>query len=103
MAKGAAKSIAKTYKNVRSQIRAKTESGYARAATLHADKTLASAAKGAGLGAAYKVAKNTAQSEFSGNKKTRQTAKANLRKFARADTTGSASKARATPGPTSGK
>lgn len=98
MAKGAVKSIAKTYKNVRSQIRSKTETGYGRAATLHADKTMSAAAKGAGLGGAYKVAKNAAQSEFSGNKKTRQTAKANLRKFARAETTGSASKAQATPG-----
>jgi hypothetical protein len=99
MAKGASKSIAKTYKNVRSTIRAKTEGGYARAATLHADKTLSAAAKNAGLGGSYKVAKNAVQAEFSGNKKTRQTAKANLRKFARAETAGSASKAAATPGP----
>jgi hypothetical protein len=98
MAKGAAKSIQKTYKDVRSKIRAKTESAYGRAGSLHADKTLASAAKSAGLGGAYKVAKNAVQSEFSGNKKTRQTAKANLRKFARAETTGAASKAQATPG-----
>lgn len=98
MSKSAGKSIAKTYKSVRSKIRSKTETAYGRAGSLHADKTMASAAKGAGLGGAYKVAKNAMQSEFSGNKKTRQTAKANLRKFARAETTGAASKAQATPG-----
>lgn len=81
------KKLEGAYKSARSAIRSKTESSHGRAIGLHADKNLGDAAKKAGLGGAYKVAKRAAQSEFSGNKKVRVAAKADLRRFARTGTT----------------
>lgn len=100
MAKGIAKKIKDTYKGARSSMRKASEKPLVRAATLHLDKTLESAAKSAGAGGAYKSGRGVVQAEFSGNKKIRQKAKADLRKWARGGTTGSGKKAATAPSAT---
>lgn len=84
------KSLEKSYKSARDNIRKATNSRIGQAATIALDKTTAAAAKNVGLGAAQKLAKNAATSEFSGNSKMRKKAKSNIREFARRGTTGAA-------------
>lgn len=93
MVKGLAKKIKDTYKGARSSVRKASEKPLVRAATLHLDKTAGAAAKSAGMGGAYKAGRGVVQAEFSGNKKIRKQAKADLRKWARGGTTGSGKKA----------